>query len=68
MLIHTDGLVEARDHQGAFFPLGDYADVLRQGSLDEALDRLTAGLVAYAGNQVDDDMALVLAEHYHARD
>ena len=38
--------------------------MLREGSLDDALDRLTAGLVAYAGDEVNDDMALVLAEHH----
>lgn len=63
MLIYTDGLVEARDRQGHFFPLDAYAPALREGSLEEALDRLTAGLIEYAGHQVSDDMALVLAEH-----
>ena len=66
LLIYTDGLVEARDGRGEFFPLDDYAPALREGSLDDALDRLTAGLVAYAGNKVNDDMALVLAEHHRA--
>jgi serine phosphatase RsbU (regulator of sigma subunit) len=63
MLLYTDGLVEARDRRGAFFPLGDYAAGLRQGSLEDALDNLIERLVDYAGEEVRDDMALVLAEH-----
>ena len=64
MLIYTDGLVEARNRRGIFFPLADYAPVLRQGSLDEALDRLLTRLNDYTGHRVDDDVALVLVEHH----
>ncbi len=63
MLIYTDGLVEARDRRGDFFPLCDNARSLRDGSLEEALDRLLARLRSHAGEEIDDDMALVLVEH-----
>jgi serine phosphatase RsbU (regulator of sigma subunit) len=63
LLIYTDGLVETRDGEGEFFPLQDYADELHAGNLEDALDRLVDQLVGYAGHQVNDDMALVLAEH-----
>ena len=63
MLIYTDGLVEARDRRGAFFPLADHAPALGVGSLDDALDRLLAHLSDHAGRRLDDDMALVLVEH-----
>ena len=63
LLIYTDGLVEARDRRGEFFPLTDNAPALRTGSLDEALDRLLARLLEHAGKRVDDDLALVLVEH-----
>jgi phosphoserine phosphatase RsbU/P len=62
MLFFTDGLVEARDGTGEFFPLDVYADELRDGTVDEALDRLVARLLGYAGQEMNDDMALVLAE------
>jgi serine phosphatase RsbU (regulator of sigma subunit) len=63
MLFYTDGLVEARDSHGAFFPLRQHATALHTGNLEEALDRLVAGLVKYTGHNVTDDMALVLAEN-----
>ena len=63
LLIFTDGLVEARDRRGVFFPLADNATALRDGSLDEALDRLLARLREHAGKRVNDDLALVLVEH-----
>ncbi|HLN78229.1 MAG TPA: PP2C family protein-serine/threonine phosphatase [Nocardioidaceae bacterium] len=66
LLIYTDGLVEARDRRGVFFPLNDYASVLRDGNLDEALDRLLARLGDHAGQRIDDDMALVLVEQLAA--
>ena len=62
MLIYTDGLIEARDPRGDFFPLCDNAPALRDGSLDEALDRLLIRLRSHAGEEIDDDMALVLVE------
>ncbi len=62
MLFFTDGLVEARDRTGSFFPLVSYADELGEGTVEEALDGLVAHLLAYAGQEMNDDMALVLAE------
>ena len=63
MLIYTDGLVEARDRRGRFFPLAAHAHTLREGTLEDALDRLVSGLTAHSGHQVTDDLALVLVEH-----
>ena len=63
MLFYTDGLVEARDGRGRFFPLEKHAPALHLGSLEEALDRLVSGLVEYTGHHVTDDMALVIAEN-----
>lgn len=62
MLFFTDGLVEARDRSGTFFPLDDHAAEIAEGSVEEALDRLVAELVAHAGHRMRDDLALVLAE------
>lgn len=62
MLFFTDGLVEARDKTGEFFPLDDFAAEIGEGTVEEALDRLVEHLLAYAGNKMNDDLALVLAE------
>ena len=62
MLFYTDGLIEARNGQGAFFPLAERATTLAGGSLDDALDGLLGELVQHAADEMDDDMALVLAE------
>ena len=62
MLFYTDGLIEARDSQGAFFPLAESAATLGTGTLDDALDGLLDELVEHAADEMDDDMALVLAE------
>ena len=62
MLFYTDGLIETRNRQGAFFPLVDSAVTLRTGSLDDALDGLLGKLAEHAADQMEDDMALVLAE------
>jgi serine phosphatase RsbU (regulator of sigma subunit) len=62
MLFYTDGLVEARDQHGEFFPLADYAAELGEGSVEEALDRLVARLLDFGGQRMTDDLALVLAE------
>lgn len=66
MLFYTDGLVETRDARGAFFPLDGYAPQLTEGSLEVCLDRLVEQLLAFSGDRMDDDMALVLAEGHAA--
>jgi serine phosphatase RsbU (regulator of sigma subunit) len=62
LLLFTDGLIEARDPDGGFFPLDGHVDALRGGTPDEALDRLTARLSAHAGGNLRDDLALLLVE------
>jgi phosphoserine phosphatase RsbU/P len=62
MLLYTDGLVEARDETGNFFPLDRYADTLREHNLEHGLDRLIGHVMKFAGRHCD-DMALVLTEH-----
>lgn len=62
ILFYTDGLVEARDKSGEFFPLDDFAEELGEGTVEEALDRLVDHLLAFGGHKMADDLALVLAE------
>ena len=64
LLMYTDGLTEARDDAGVFFPLLDRAPLLGEGTVEEALDRLLVELRAHVpGGALDDDLAIVLLEH-----
>ncbi|MFJ8076483.1 PP2C family protein-serine/threonine phosphatase [Streptomyces sp. NPDC096176] len=57
LLFYTDGVSEARDRTGEFFPLPDW--MRRQGPAlpRELLDRLHGDLVHYSGGRLDDDVA-----------
>jgi serine phosphatase RsbU (regulator of sigma subunit) len=63
MLFYTDGLIEARDRRGAFFPLQDHGETLRSTDLDRALDLLLHHLHSHVGNRQQDDLALILTEN-----
>jgi serine phosphatase RsbU (regulator of sigma subunit) len=63
MLLYTDGLVEARNRRGAFFPLDEHAGPLAAAPLSEALDKVVDRLREFAGGRIADDVALVLAEN-----
>jgi serine phosphatase RsbU (regulator of sigma subunit) len=64
LLLYTDGMSEARDRAGAFFPLREPAALLREGSLDDALDALLDRLFDYVPRgHLGDDLAAVLLEN-----
>ena len=62
LLLHTDGLLEARNDRGEFFPALEQVDVLCDGDLDQCLDRLLERLTAHSGGHIGDDVALLLVE------
>jgi Stage II sporulation protein E (SpoIIE) len=59
-LFYTDGVSEARNESGDFYPLSDAADLLRTGDLPNALDRLGADIIRYRGQGLRDDVTMVL--------
>ncbi|NUR07723.1 MAG: serine/threonine-protein phosphatase [Nocardioidaceae bacterium] len=64
LLLYTDGMSEARDRAGAFFPLRAQAALLREGSLEDALDALLERLFGHVpSGQLGDDLAAVLLEN-----
>ncbi|HET7357178.1 MAG TPA: PP2C family protein-serine/threonine phosphatase [Nocardioidaceae bacterium] len=63
ILLYTDGLVEARDARGEFFPFNGTIESLRSGDPDEALKQLLSHLDKHAGGRLSDDVAVVLAEN-----
>jgi sigma-B regulation protein RsbU (phosphoserine phosphatase) len=62
LLLHTDGLLEARNDRRRFFPLQDHADVLRGPDLEACLDGLLDRVQGHCGGAVGDDVALLLVE------
>ena len=64
LLFYTDGLVEARDHQGRFFELSlpTVAKALAEPDLDAAVRRVVSLLLKHAGGRLADDVLLVLGE------
>jgi serine phosphatase RsbU (regulator of sigma subunit) len=64
LLLYTDGVSEARDADGTFYPLLENAGKLRPGSIDEALDRLLDDLREHvAAGRLGDDLAVVMLEN-----
>lgn len=68
LLLYTDGVSEARDHGGQFFPLPDWMQ--RQGLEQprELLDHLHRDLLHHSGGRLDDDIAAIALRRSDARD
>ncbi len=63
LLLYTDGVTEARDAHGEFYPLEERVAVLAAGAgpAGDLLDRLRDDLIRHVGAPLDDDAALLLA-------
>ncbi|MFB7945966.1 PP2C family protein-serine/threonine phosphatase [Kitasatospora phosalacinea] len=67
LLFCTDGLTEARDRSGTFYPLADRArSVLSPSCPQQALGRLRADVEEWTGHGPDDDSALLLCDFHPA--
>lgn len=62
VLFYTDGLTEARNRTGEFFPLTRAASVQAPADPATLLRRLSAEVSHYVGHRPHDDMALLLVE------
>lgn len=61
ILFYTDGLSEARNHTGEFYPVLDRAHgPLAHPEPDRALEQLRADVATHTSNDSDDDSALLL--------
>ncbi|WP_199536672.1 PP2C family protein-serine/threonine phosphatase [Spongiactinospora gelatinilytica] len=60
ILLYTDGIVEARDHGGAFYPLTDRVHLLTGPDPQTSLDTLRADLLKHVGRPLGDDAAMLL--------
>ncbi|MER5786531.1 PP2C family protein-serine/threonine phosphatase [Streptomyces mobaraensis] len=59
LLLYTDGVTEARDAAGRFYPLERRLAALPESAPGVLTDRLVADLLAYVGGELADDAALL---------
>ncbi|MEU6511776.1 PP2C family protein-serine/threonine phosphatase [Streptomyces sp. NPDC046942] len=67
LLLYTDGVVEARDARGRFYPLTDRVVSWTEDSPEALMHHLRRDLLTHAGGRLDDDAALI-ALHRHSVD
>ncbi|PZT69277.1 hypothetical protein DN402_20040 [Streptomyces sp. SW4] len=63
LLLYTDGVTEARDHDGRFYPLADRVHLLKDSDAHRALDALREDLVRHAAGPHHDDAAMLLLRY-----
>lgn len=63
LLLYTDGVTEARDAGGMFYPLGLRAGLLADADPQTALEALRADLIRHAGGPLHDDAAMLLLRY-----
>jgi phosphoserine phosphatase RsbU/P len=69
VLLYTDGLSEARDGGGEFFPILEAGPLLAQGHVEEAIDTLVDRVRAHVpGGELSDDLAVLLLENAPAHE
>ena len=61
VLFYTDGVSEARNRAGEFFPLAQCASVTTPGDPATLVGRLADEVARYVGHAPDDDLAVLLA-------
>ncbi|MFJ8857776.1 PP2C family protein-serine/threonine phosphatase [Streptomyces sp. NPDC102451] len=62
LLLYTDGVTEARDGSGRFYPLAERVGSWTGAGPGPLLDRLGADLLRHAGGHLGDDAAMVAVE------
>jgi serine phosphatase RsbU (regulator of sigma subunit) len=66
LLLYTDGVIEARDAAGEFYPLPDRADDWNWEGPGRLLRHVSDDLDAYTGRHLDDDLAMVAVQRASA--
>ncbi|QRX95220.1 PP2C family protein-serine/threonine phosphatase [Streptomyces noursei] len=63
VLLYTDGITEARDGAGRFYPLPERLATLQAGDPEHVLSRLHADVRAHTGGSLHDDAAALLLRY-----
>ncbi len=59
LLLYTDGVIEARDRDGVFYPLAERAAQWIESSPETLLHHLRRDLLTHVGGRLGDDAALI---------
>ncbi|MFE5392934.1 PP2C family protein-serine/threonine phosphatase [Streptomyces sp. NPDC056568] len=62
LLLYTDGVTEARDSAGTFYPLAERLTGWTERDPDAFLGNLRSDLLHHVGGHLDDDAAMILIE------
>lgn len=62
LLLYTDGVTEARDPAGAFYPLAERITGWTGNDSDAFLDRFRRDLLRHVGGELDDDAVMIAIE------
>ncbi|MFE4424588.1 PP2C family protein-serine/threonine phosphatase [Streptomyces sp. NPDC056817] len=62
LLLHTDGVIEARDARGGFYPLVERAAYWGHHSPSALVHHLRTDLLAHAGGHLADDAAMIAVQ------
>ncbi|MFB7224835.1 PP2C family protein-serine/threonine phosphatase [Streptomyces sp. NPDC056227] len=63
LLLHTDGLIEARDARGVFYPLAERAAAWTDESPQALIRHLRTDLLTHVGGHLADDAAVVALQY-----
>jgi serine phosphatase RsbU (regulator of sigma subunit) len=63
VLLYTDGVIEARNPAGTFYPLTERLPHVLRDDPGETLEQLSADVLAHVGSRLDDDAAMVLLQY-----
>ncbi|MEV0533125.1 PP2C family protein-serine/threonine phosphatase [Kitasatospora sp. NPDC050463] len=63
VLLFTDGVIEARDRAGVFYPLAERLPHCADGRPADVLQRLHEDVVRHVGRQLGDDAAMLLLQY-----
>ncbi|KJS54165.1 hypothetical protein VM98_20895 [Streptomyces rubellomurinus subsp. indigoferus] len=66
VLLFTDGVIEARDRTGAFYPLAERLPRCAAEHPADVLERLHEDVVRHVGRQLGDDAAMLLLQYESA--
>ncbi|MFB9833219.1 PP2C family protein-serine/threonine phosphatase [Actinoallomurus acaciae] len=62
LVLYTDGVIEARDRSGAFYPLAERLASWQDGDPEALVCHLRDDLLSYVGGRLPDDAAVVVVE------